>query len=221
MTTDLPYSSHLYQLTERHPALKELAEPIQQAVDAICDCVRSGGKLLICGNGGSAADAEHIVGELMKNFAIPRPLPEADKQQLLNVTSPAQQDPDWPALVNKLQRSIPAIALSAHTSLTTAIANDADPRLIFAQQIYGYARPGDIVWAISTSGNSTNVVYALRTAQALGLKVIGLTGAKPSAMDTLSTILIKAPSKEVPIIQEYHLPIYHTICLMVEAVLFG
>ena len=202
----------LEETLSRHPALRPLAAQIERAVEEICRCHHAGGRLLVFGNGGSAADAEHIVGELAKEFKLPRSIPaeHADKLEKID-----------PALGAKLQCGVAAISLVSQTSLATAIANDTDATMIFAQQVYVYGRPGDVVWGISTSGNSRNVVRAFQVARAFGMTTIGLCGERESAMDELSDILIKVPETETYKIQELHLPVYHAICMMVEADLFG
>lgn len=202
----------LDQTIVRHPALGALRETIAQAVEMICRCHRAGGKILVCGNGGSASDAEHIVGELVKEFSIRRPLPAADALRLQEIN---------PALGRQLQRGVAAVSLVSQTSLGTAIANDVDAAVVFAQQVYAYGKPGDIVWGISTSGNSRNVVQALQVARAFGLQTIGMNGQNPGAMDEYTDVLFKVPETETYKIQELHLPIYHTICILVERELFG
>lgn len=171
----------------------------------------AGGKLLIAGNGGSAADAEHIVGELMKRFKKPRKLDAALAERLL------QESPELgPELVQNLQKALPAIALDGHLALSTAYANDCAPLMCFAQQVNGYGKAGDVLLAISTSGKSKNILYASVTARAIGMKVIGLTGAADSPLIPLCDVCIRAPLLETYQIQELHLPIYHCLCLMLE-----
>lgn len=196
----------------RHPALSPFSMEIARAVEAICRCHHAGGRVLVCGNGGSAADAEHIVGELAKEFKLPRAMPFQDAQKL------AATGADWS---EKLQCGVAAISLVSQTSLATAIANDTDATMIFAQQVYVYGKPGDVVWGISTSGNSKNVVRAFQVARVFGMTTIGFTGAGEAAMDEFSDISIKAPETETYKVQELHLPLYHAICMMVEAELFG
>lgn len=197
---------------ERHPALATLRETIVAAVGMICHCHRSGGKILLCGNGGSASDAEHIVGELVKEFSIRRPIPQADAQRLQAIN---------PELVPKLQRGLSAISLVSQTAVGTAIANDVDGAMVFAQQVYAYGKPGDIVWGLSTSGNSRNVLQALQVAKAFGLHTIGMDGQNPGAIDQYCDVLFKVPETQTYKIQELHLPIYHAICILVEYELFG
>lgn len=207
---------YLTELIERYPAIRELSSQIAEAAMAICECHMSGGKVLICGNGGSASDSDHIVGELMKGFVLPRRLPSEDIDRLSR--SDAE---DGPRLAAQLQRGIPAIALTHHQALSSAVLNDNDPLMAFAQQAYVYGRPGDVLIGISTSGNSANVINAVKVANAFGLVTIGMTGSKPSKLDALCRISIKAPATETYKVQEYHLPIYHAICLAVEEQVFG
>jgi D-sedoheptulose 7-phosphate isomerase len=207
---------HLDEFRSRNPHLTGLAETVTRAVEAINHCTRNGGKILLCGNGGSAADCEHIAGELVKSFILPRLLPPEHAARLKNsgVENGAE-------LAKKLQRGVAAVALTSNAAAMTAIANDTDASLVFAQQVYVLGRPGDILIGLSTSGNSKNVVNALAVARASGLTTIGFTGVKPAAMDALSDILFKAPESETFKIQECHAPLYHAVCLMVEEELFG
>ena len=175
------------------------------------ECYENGGKLLVAGNGGSAADAEHIVGELMKGFKMPRK-PESAFTENHELGS---------VLAENLQGALPAIALDGHPALSTAYMNDCEPLLCFAQQVNGYGKTGDVFLGISTSGNSKNVLFAATTAHAKGLKVIGLTGAKDSKLKDMSDVCIKAPQTETYMIQELHLPIYHYLCLMLEDKFYG
>ena len=206
---------HLDTLLTRYPQLDPCRESITRAYLYICSVFENGGKLLIVGNGGSAADAEHIVGELMKAFKSPRTLSKEEQEALLSI------DPqDGKVLAEKLQGALPAIALDGHVALTTAYMNDCEPLLCFAQQVNGYGREGDAFLGISTSGNSKNVVYAAITAKAKGMKVIALTGAKDSRLSALADVTIQVPETETYIIQELHLPVYHALCLMLEAHFF-
>ncbi len=204
-------TKYLDSLIERYPALSVARESIHEAYRLMEAAYSDGGKLLIAGNGGSAADAEHIVGELMKGVLKPRSLDEVSKLALEAV------DPEVGKFIgDNLQGSLPAIALDGHVSLTTAYMNDCEPLLCFAQQVNGYGRAGDILLAISTSGNSKNVLYAAVTAKAKGLKVIGLTGKHESKLSALSDVCIRVPETETYRIQELHLPVYHCLCLMLE-----
>ena len=206
---------HIDEVLERCPGLAGLCDQMEAAAVAICDCHRAGGKVLVCGNGGSASDSEHIVAELAKGFVLPRPIAAADAEKIRAVSAAAEDLP------GKLQRGVAAISLVGHPALASAVANDTDREMIFAQQVYVYGRPDDILLALSTSGNSGNILRALTVARAFGLRTIGCTGSKPAGMDALCDILLKTPGTETHKIQELHLPIYHTICLMVEQELFG
>lgn len=204
---------HLDLLIERFPILKECKESIIKAYDILEECFATGHKLLIAGNGGSNADAEHIVGELMKSFKLPRKCTKefADKLKAINPVHGEE-------LAEKLQGGLPSIALGGHQSLNTAFINDVPNGglLTFAQQVYGYGKPGDVLLGISTSGNSRSVLNSIVVAKAVGLKTIGLTGHDGGELAKVSNVAIKAPSNETYIIQEIHLPIYHCICLMLE-----
>ncbi len=193
------------ELLERYPQLNTCAKDIENALSLMIDTYKNGGKILVCGNGGSSADSDHIVGELMKGFKLPRKVTDERIPQELR---------------EKLQGALPAISLCAHTSLITAIANDNDADMIFAQQVYGYAKENDLLIAISTSGNSKNVVNAVKVAKALNVKVIALTGKLGGELKDLADVTICAPSTETYKIQEYHLPIYHYLCAKVEEEFF-
>src|SRR5512142_1245425 len=194
-------------LTRRYPDLAPIVPQIQSAVDLISASFRAGGKLLVCGNGGSAADSEHIVGELMKGFASRRPLPESACRLFSERYGEAG---DY--LARNLQGALPAISLVSQVSLQTAFANDVDADLVFAQQVYGYGRPGDVLLAISTSGNAANCLHALRTASLMGMKTVGLTGPGGGSMAELCDVLIAVPGRWTPEVQERHLPVYHALC---------
>ena len=189
---------------------------VAQAIAALITCYEREGKLLVCGNGGSAADAEHIVGEMMKGFCLPRNLSDTDKIQLAFV---AGDDADL--LGTQLQYGLAALSLVSHSALITATANDQDSQLIFAQQVWGLGQAGDILLAISTSGNSQNVLLAAKSARAKNMLVIGLTGATGGKLAGLCDVTISVPSDNVSQIQEMHLPIYHHICASVEAHFFA
>ncbi len=203
-------------LLNKYPQLKSCENEIQLAVDKICDAYQNNCKLLTCGNGGSAADAEHIVGELMKGFMHKRPLTETDKQKLISVDGEIGGK-----LAELLQKPLPAISLVTSVSLASAFANDVAPELIFAQQVYGLGNEGDILLGISTSGNAENVAYAMIAAKAKGLITIGLTGKDGGKLKELCDITIIVPENSTPDIQELHLPIYHYLCKKVESNFFG
>lgn len=208
--------AHLELLIERYPALESIRGDILKAYQIMENCYTAGGKLLVVGNGGSAADAEHIVGELMKGFEKPRKT-DAEFAEKLNAA-----DPELGAvLAEKLQGALPAIALDGHLALSTAYMNDCEPLLCFAQQVNGYGQKGDVLLGISTSGNSKNILYAATVAKAKGMKVIGLTGVKNSKLAELSDICVQVPQTRTYMIQEYHLPIYHCWCLMLEEYFFA
>lgn len=198
-------------LVKRYPQLETIKSTMEAAVNCIIESYKNGGKMLVCGNGGSAADSLHIVGELMKSFVLKRRLSK-DKQNEIRMMFPENAD----YYISNLQCALPAISLVNETSLITAYANDNASDLSFAQQVLGYGRKGDILFAISTSGNSANVVHAARIAKINGLKVIGLTGESGGALKELCDVLLAAPSQVTYQIQEFHLPMYHAICLALE-----
>jgi D-sedoheptulose 7-phosphate isomerase len=206
---------HLQQLIQRYPRLETIKSEISAAFSITSESFKSGGKLLIAGNGGSAADAEHITGELMKNFVKKRKLSEAFISEIKNIDSEIAQ-----YLITNLQPGLPAIALSSHSSLNTACINDIDGGITFAQQVYGYGKEGDALLGISTSGNSKNVLYAAAAAKAKKLKVIALTGESGGKLKTFADVSICVPETETWKIQELHLPVYHCLCLMLEDYFF-
>lgn len=207
---------HIDLLIERYPALKSCADDIEKAYRVLEECYEHDGKLLIAGNGGSAADSEHIAGELMKRFKTPRPVPTEFAEKLKTVDPVRGQ-----SLAKNLERGLMAIPLVAHEALSTAYINDVDGLGVFAQQMYGFGRPGDVFLGISTSGNSKNVMSATVVARALELKVIGLTGADGGELAKVADVSIRVPEKETYMIQELHLPVYHCLCLMLEERFFG
>ena len=207
---------HIDLLTERYPSLEPIRQELIDAYLIMEESYSKGGKLLVAGNGGSAADSEHIVGELMKGFKMPRKAFSEFAEKLKSVDEELGT-----VLAENLQGALPAIALDGHLALTTAYMNDCEPLLCFAQQINGFGKPEDVFLGISTSGNSKNILYAATVAKAKGMKVIGLTGAKDSRMQDFSDICVKAPNTETYMIQELHLPIYHCWCLMLEDKFFG
>ncbi|MEN8137631.1 MAG: SIS domain-containing protein [Bacteroidota bacterium] len=202
-------------LISRYPELEVCKSDIELAAEILLASFKNGKKLLICGNGGSSSDSDHIVGELMKSFSKKREISPEVKNSLINIDSDSGQ-----YLAEKLQGSLPAISLSAHSGLTSAVANDIDADLIFAQQVLGYAKKGDVLIGISTSGNSKNVVNAAITAKAMEMKVIALVGNKKGTLNNYCDVAIEVPSGITPFIQEYHLPIYHVLCKIVEENLF-
>ena len=208
--------SILNDLVSRYPQLAICKEDVAKVFAVLSESYHNHGKLLICGNGGSAADAEHIVGELMKGFKSPRHLDEVSQSRLKNVDNGFGN-----LLAKNLQGALPAIALDGHPALTTAYINDCNPLLCFAQQVNGYGREGDVLLGISTSGNSQNIIYAAVTAKAKGMKVVGLTGAKDSKLSEFADVCIQVPETETYKVQELHLPVYHCLCLMLEKEFFG
>lgn len=205
----------LNELISRIPALESCKQEIGDAAEAIIECFTMHGKLLICGNGGSCADADHMVGELMKSFEKKRSLPEEFKKSL-RAASEARGD----YLAEHLQQAMPAISLCSHTSLVTAISNDMDASLVFAQQVAGYGRKGDVLFAISTSGNSQNVLDAAIAANAKDMIVIGLTGQHGGELLSYCDITICVPAIKTGQVQEYHLPVYHALCRIIESRFF-
>lgn len=206
---------YLNELMERYPILTGIRKPIQEAYEMLAECYERGGKVLLAGNGGSCADAEHIVGELMKGFVKKREVPEEFAEKLSAV-----DEEKGNALAAKLQGGLPAIALSGHPGLSTAFLNDVDGDMIYAQQTYGYGEPKDVLFALSTSGNAKNIEYAVITAKAKGMKVLGLTGKDGGKLGQMADVAIIAPETETFRIQELHLPIYHALCLMLEETFF-
>lgn len=203
-------------LIGRYPQLTVCKEDIKKAYELLEAAYSNGRKLLVCGNGGSASDSEHIVGELMKEFKLKRKV-YSDQATALKAIDPELGQ----VLADNLQGALPAICLTGHSSLTTAFMNDANADLVFAQQVNGYGKAGDVFLGISTSGNSKNVLYAAVNAKAKGLKVIGLTGAKENKLMKYADVCIRVPETETYKIQELHLPVYHCLCLMLEKKFFG
>lgn len=203
-------------MIKNHSELAHLEPVLIQSVTMLAECVRSGRKILVCGNGGSAADAEHIVGELMKGFLLPRRLlPE-------QITALKAAFPCCGAqLSDGLQRAIPAVSLVSGVSLATAYANDIAAEYVFAQQVFGLGKEGDVLWGLSTSGNSRNVLHAFRVARAFKLKTLGFTGRDGGEMASLCDIEVRVPLADTPMIQEMHLPLYHAVCAELEQLLFG
>ena len=212
--------TRLYQYIDllilRYPQLIVAKDCIVEAYQILEESYTNDGKLLVAGNGGSAADAEHIVGELMKGFVNPRKLEAEYSDALITVNKELGR-----VLSENLQGALPAIALDGHLALTTAYLNDCEPLLCFAQQVNGYRRKSDVFLGISTSGNSRNILYAATVAKAKGMKVIGLTGEKDSKLSEISDTCIQVPETETYKIQELHLPVYHCLCLMLEDTFFG
>ena len=207
---------HLNLLIDRYPKLIVCREDIWKAYKLLEEAYSSERKLLVCGNGGSASESEHIVGELMKEFKLKRRIYGNQAVTLKEIDPGLGQ-----VLVDNLQGALPAISLTGHSALQTAYMNDAVPELVFAQQVNGYGKTGDVFLGISTSGNSKNVLYAAITAKSKGLKVIGLTGANENKLMRFADVCIRVPETETYKIQELHLPVYHCLCLMLEQRFFG
>jgi D-sedoheptulose 7-phosphate isomerase len=207
---------HVDVLIDRYPELEGQRMNIIEAYKILEESYASGGILLIAGNGGSAADSEHIVGELMKGFENSRKLPQEYVDNLKTVDKEMGE-----VLGNNLQGGLPAIALDGHLALTTAYMNDCEPLLCFAQQVNGFGNKKDVFLGISTSGNSKNILYAATVAKAKGMKVIGLTGAKDSKLSAMADITVRSSQTRTYMVQEHHLPIYHCLCLMLEDRFFG
>jgi D-sedoheptulose 7-phosphate isomerase len=197
--------NHIQNLIERYPALAVCEQDVTAAVNLMIDTYRRGGKVLLCGNGGSAADCDHIAGELLKGFLSLRPVSDAA------IPSPLREN---------LQGSLPAVSLPSLTAALTASLNDLDPSYAYAQLLYGLCKPGDVLIAISTSGNAQNVGHAATLARALGGKVLALTGEGGGKLAALADVTVRVPAKETYKIQEYHLPVYHALCAAVESALF-
>ena len=204
------------ELILRYPVLAGNRAAVQAVIDDVIDLYRREGTLFLCGNGGSAADADHICGELLKGFLSKRPLPETEKRAFAEAFG---EEGAWEA--EKLQRGLRAVSLLSHPALVSAFCNDVDPRLIFAQQLYALGRSGDMLIGISTGGGAVNVRFALMAARAKGVQTVLLTGGKHGVCERYADRVIAVPETETYRIQELHLPIYHTICMAVEAAMFG
>lgn len=207
---------HIDLLMKRYPVLETCKEEIIGGYELMEACYKNGGKLLIAGNGGSAADSEHIAGELMKRFKTPRSIPEDLKKKLIEIDSIRGKN-----LSKNLERPLMAIPLVAHEALTTAYINDVDGLGVFAQQLYGFGKEGDVFLGITTSGNSQNVMSATVVARALGIKVLGLTGENGGELSQVANVCVKVPETETYMVQELHLPVYHCWCLMLGDKFFG
>lgn len=207
---------HIDLLLVRYPVLTKVKEDIINAYLVMEECYLNEGKLLVAGNGGSAADSEHITGELMKRFKIPRPVNEEFANKLIAIDPVRGKE-----LAHNLERSLMAIPLVTHEALSTAYINDVDGLGVFAQQLFGFGKSGDVFLGISTSGNSKNIILAAIVAKAMGIKVVSLTGAGGGELAEISDVVIKVPETETYMIQELHLPVYHCLCLMLEDKFFG
>ena len=214
MLDELKIKESLCALIARYPALRSVKDDVYACFQMLYECYKSGGKLLCCGNGGSASDSEHIVGELMKCFKRKRPLDLEYARRL------KEYGDEGAALAEKLEGSLPAIALVGHTALSTAFGNDKDPFMTFAQQVSGYGVEGDVLLCLTTSGNSKNILRAAEVARGLGLTVIALTGEGGGNLARLADVTLAVPERETYRVQELHLPIYHWLCAEVEAHFF-
>jgi phosphoheptose isomerase len=201
----------LNRLCERYPALSGIRNPVSEAAEMIIDCYTRGGKLMICGNGGSSAEADHFTGELMKSFELRRPLDDSFKKRLQDISPKRGR-----YLAENLEHGLPAISLSSNSSVILAVGNDIDLSLVFAQQVIGYGNENDILIGISTSGNSRNITDACITAKALNLNVIGITGKTGGKMKQYCNVIVKIPETGTALVQEVQLPVIHTICRIVE-----
>lgn len=206
---------HIADLTGRYPVLAPLGNQIKNASDCLISCFKRGGKVLVCGNGGSCSDSEHLVAEMMKGFTMKRNLGVEMKNRLVEIAGKRGE-----YLAENLQQGLPAISLTSNTSLITAISNDIDTDVIYAQQVNGYGNPDDVLIGISTSGNARNVIDAAIVAKSKGMKVIGFTGKTGGLLKPFCDILINVGEQRTHLIQELHLPVYHTICLIVEESFF-
>lgn len=209
-------NKHIDLLIERHPSLEECRTDIVAGYKIMEKCYEGDGKILIAGNGGSAADSEHIAGELMKRFKSPRPVTDEFAKKLIEIDPVRGEE-----LSRNLERSLMAIPLVAHEALTTAYINDVDGLGVFAQQLFGFGREGDVFLGISTSGNSRNIMSATVVARALGIKVVALTGKSGGELAKVADVAVRVPETETYMIQELHLPVYHCWCLMLEDRFFG
>ncbi len=206
----------MIDLYTHFPELESARESIEHAYAMLKETYLAGGKIMLCGNGGSCSDCEHIVGELMKGFLSMR---EPDEETKAKLKEKFPEDAEY--FSKNLQRGIPAVSLAAHAGVMTAFVNDVTADMVYAQMVYAMGKEADLVWGISTSGNSKNVVNAMKMASALGIKTLGMTGEKDSKLSAICDETIRAPHGETYRIQEYHLPIYHYLCAKLEAELFG
>lgn len=213
-------SAALSGLGTRHRALAPLGPVLHDALGLLERCLRAGGTVYVCGNGGSAADAEHIVGELMKSMARPRPLGAPDRRAL-GAAAPDDLAADAAYLAEKLEGALRAVCLSSQSALLTAVANDTGGDLGFAQQVFGYGRPGDVLWALSTSGRARNVVLAALAARARAMPVLALTGRSGQPLGSLADVWVAVPADDVAGAQELHRPVYHALCQALEDAFFG
>jgi D-sedoheptulose 7-phosphate isomerase len=209
-------SKFIDEIVTDYPQLNTCTQEIKESYLLIEECFKSGNKLFTCGNGGSASDSEHIAGELLKGFFLKRPLIAEERDMFVNLFGD-----EGSMIADNLQRGLPVISLVGHPSLSTAFANDVNPDFTFAQHLFGLGKSGDTLLAITTSGNSRNVIWAVKVAKMMGIKVVGLTGPTGGKLAELADICIKAPGRNVARVQEMHLPIYHTLCAWLEDSFFN
>jgi D-sedoheptulose 7-phosphate isomerase len=205
----------LKELVARYPALAGVEDDVRAAYDILHDCFAAGGRVYLCGNGGSAADCEHMAGELLKCFKLPRPMKDEFKAVL------SSYGEDGEVLANGLEGGLPVVSLTGHIAFSTAFQNDNTPALVFAQQVNAYGQEGDVLVVFSTSGNSKNCIYATICAKAKGMKVVTLTGGTGGKLAPMSDVAVVVPAKETYQVQEFHLPVYHCLCAMLEEEFFG
>lgn len=204
------------ELVERHPNLASLAPALEESSRMICEAFSGNGRLYVCGNGGSAADSDHIVGELMKGFVLKREVKASFREEMIR-----RYGSEGETMSNRMQEGLPAVSLTGHPALATAFSNDVSPEMVFAQQLYALGRPGDVLLGISTSGNSLNVVNCFKVARAIGLRTIALTGRGGGKSAAFADCLLNVPAEITFLVQELHLPVYHTLCLVIEDYFYG
>ncbi len=209
--------SHIRTLLVRRPEAMAVGVELEKAAILLVECFEAGNALFICGNGGSAADADHIAAELGKGFKLPRQVSDEERLAL----EAACGDVAGSGLAARLQRGVRAFSLGSHVSLMTAVLNDQGPELVFAQQLFAWGRPGDVLLALSTSGDSADVIWASRVALARKMHVIGMTGASGGQLSRMAHVVVRAPAEETAAVQEWHMPFYHALCAEVECRLFG
>jgi D-sedoheptulose 7-phosphate isomerase len=208
--------ARIEELCQRIPSLQVVAPQLAAASELCRTALQGGGTLFVCGNGGSRADAEHITGELMKGFREPRPLASAEQGWLREHCGG-----DGEVLARGLQGGLRALVLGAESALSTAVGNDRDPELIFAQPLYVLGRPGDVLLALSTSGNARNVALACRVARLKSMQIVGFTGAAGGTLAALATVCLRVPATETYLVQELHMPLYHCLCALLEEAFFA
>ncbi len=205
----------------RYPVLKPVLPEMRRAYEMMAASFREGGQLLLCGNGGSASDSEHIAGELLKGFLLRRPIPEPERRDIAGRLASCAAYDDIQDLLDRLQLGLPAIPLVGQAAIGSAVANDLGADLVYAQQVLALGRPGDVLLGISTSGNARNVLQAIKLARGLDMHTIALTGSGGGLIAEVAELCIKVPATSTPDVQELHLPVYHTLCAMLEQEFFG